>query len=378
MRTAFTSMCSVSAPIAGFSRSPRVVSEVSRAGGLGVMAASSYSPAELWAQLEWISRQVEGAPFGVDVLIPAGNTGGADLLSDLRRDVPTEHLEFVERLLHEYGIDPQAFRDRVDRGNSTVVSLSPSGIEELLEVAFEFPIALIANALGPPPQLMVDRAHDAGVPVAALVGTAEHARRQIDFGADILVAQGTEAGGHTGQIATTVLTPEVLDVAKGRPVLAAGGIAQGRQMAAALALGADGVWCGSVWLSSEEDITPRWIKEKFLIATSADTVRSPARTGKPARQLRSAWHDAWDRPDSPQPLPMQQQLLISKAAWETIDEAAEAGSPGAQELGSFFIGQVVGGFAELRATGDIVATMMSECNAAIERVKLLYRDGELH
>lgn len=371
MRTAFTELCSITEPVAGFSRSPGVVAEVSRGGGLGVMAASSYSPTELDAQLHWIAERAQGAPFGVDLLVPAEPEDGEGLLARMRAAIPEDHLRFVDRLLVEYGIDPAGFRERLDIDQATVASLSPTGITDLLEVAFAHPIALIANALGPPPELMLRRGRERGVPVAALVGTGEHARRQCAAGVDVLVAQGTEAGGHTGTIATTVLTPEVVGIAEGRPVLAAGGIATGAQMAAALALGADGVWCGSVWLSSEEDITPRWIKEKFLAATSSDTVRSRARTGKPARQLRSPWHEAWDAPDGPEPLPMQQQVTLAKAAWSTIESAADEGSSGARELGSFFIGQVVGGFDSIRPTSAIMAQVLAECADSIRRLQRL-------
>lgn len=375
MRTAFTQLCSIRHPVAGFSRSPGVVAEVSRGGGLGVMAASSYSPAELDAQLRWIADRTQGAPFGVDLLVPSSPADGDDLHAKMRAAIPERHLAFVDSLLAEYGIDPAEFHERLDVDEATVASLSPRGIADLLEVAFAHPIALIANALGPPPELMLRRGHELGIPVAALVGNGDHARRQCAMGVDVLVAQGTEAGGHTGTIATTVLTPEVVAISDGRPVLAAGGIATGAQMAAALALGADGVWCGSVWLSSEEDITPRWIKEKFLEATSNDTVRSRARTGKPARQLRSPWHDAWDGPLGPEPLPMQQQVALAKAAWSTIESAADAGSAGARELGSFFVGQVVGGFTEIQPTLAILDEVLSECAASIDRLQRLSGDG---
>jgi NAD(P)H-dependent flavin oxidoreductase YrpB (nitropropane dioxygenase family) len=160
--------------------------------------------------------------------------------------------------------------------------------ERLLDVAFSHRIGLVANALGPPPAGLIERARARNVVAAGLVGSTTHAERQLAAGVDVLIAQGTEAGGHTGSVASMVLTPEVVQLAHGIPVLSAGGIGSGAQMAAALTLGAAGVWCGSVWLSSTEDITPVSVKRRFLAASSADTLRSRSRTGKPARQLRSA------------------------------------------------------------------------------------------
>ena len=180
--------------------------------------------------------------------------------------------------------------------------------------------------------------------------------------------RGTEAGGHTGTIATMVLTPEIVDLAGEVPVLAAGGIGSGRQMAAALALGAAGVWTRSIWLSSREDITPQPVKDKFIAATSSDTLRSPTRTGKPARQLHTAWHDEWERPGTPAPLPMPLQLMLVSPAWNRIDAAAQAGHPGAVALESFFIGQVVGSFAELRSAGEITRQLVEECRLRLRQM----------
>ncbi|MBN9101271.1 MAG: nitronate monooxygenase [Pseudonocardia sp.] len=361
MRTALNDLLGIEAPLVGFNRSPGVVAEVSRAGGLGVLAATAYTPAELDAQLTWIERQVQGRPYGVDLLVPGKTAAGdpRDLVASLRAQIPDEHVRFVEGLLERYDIPP-ASRPPTSNGE-LAVNLDPSGVPALLDVVFAHPIALVANALGTPPPTLVDRGHAAGVVVASLVGKPEHAVRQLDAGVDLLVAQGTEAGGHTGTIATMILTPEIVDIAGDVPVLAAGGIASGRQMAAALALGAAGVWCGSVWLSTHEDITPLSVKRKFLAATSSDTLRSPLRTGKPARQLRSAWHDEWERPGSPAPLPMPLQPMLIGEAWERIDEAADRGHPGATALESFFIGQVVGAFAELRPAAEVAGRIIDDC-----------------
>jgi NAD(P)H-dependent flavin oxidoreductase YrpB (nitropropane dioxygenase family) len=373
MRTAFTGLLGVPHPIVGFNRSPGVVAAVTNAGGLGVLAASAYTPAELDAQLTWIEEQTGGRPYGVDLLVPEKFAAGDPdhLIASLRAQIPAGHFAFVEELLARYGVPAAPPQPEAPGREELVASLSPEGAAPLLDVAFSHKISLIASALGTPPPGLVTRGHDAGVVVAALVGQPKHAARQIDAGVDLLIAQGTEAGGHTGTIATMVLTPEIVDLAGSRPVLAAGGIASGRQMAAALALGAAGVWCGSVWLSSEEDVANEAIKAKFLRATSSDTVRSPTRTGKPARQLRSAWHEEWEHPDSPPPLPMPLQPMLVHEAWQRIDAAADAGHPGALRLESFFVGQVVGSFARLRPAGEITRQIVSGCEARLAELAAL-------
>ncbi|ORA61160.1 monooxygenase [Mycolicibacterium elephantis] len=370
MRTPFTDLIGIQHPLVGFNRSPAVVAEVTRAGGLGVLAATAYAPAELDAQLTWIEERVDGRPFGVDLLVPEKVAVGDpdDLIASLRAQIPDEHRRFVTDLLAKYEI-PELPSDAAPLINDDIAAaLNPDGVDALLDVVFEHPIALVANALGTPPPSLVERAKANGIVVAALVGQAKHARRQVAAGVDVLIAQGTEAGGHTGTIATTVLTPEVVSVAEGRPVLAAGGIATGEQMAAGLALGAAGVWCGSVWLNSFEDITPFPIKQKFLAAASIDTVRSPLRTGKPARQLRSAYHAEWDGPDSPSPLPMPLQPMLVNDAFNRIDAAAADGHAGALELETFFIGQVVGSFTTLRPAREITLDMVADCE---ERLRAL-------
>jgi len=367
MKTAFTDLVGVPYPIVGFNRSPGVVAAVTNAGGFGVLAASAYTPGELDAQLTWIEEQTGGKPYGVDLLVPEKFAPGNpdDLVASLRAQIPEGHLAFVAGLLDRYGIPGVA---AVPEHDEIAASLNPEGAAPLLDVAFRHPISLIANALGPPPPGLVDRARSHGVAVAALVGQPKHAVRQIEAGVDLLIAQGTEAGGHTGTIATMVLTPEIVDIAAGRPVLAAGGIASGRQMAAALALGASGVWCGSVWLSSEEDVANQAIKDKFLRATSSDTLRSPARTGKPARQLRSAWHEEWERPGSPAPLPLPLQPMLVNEAWRRIDAAAQAGHEGALRLESFFVGQVVGSFEQIRPAGEITRQIVADCEQRIREL----------
>jgi NAD(P)H-dependent flavin oxidoreductase YrpB (nitropropane dioxygenase family) len=248
------------------------------------------------------------------------------------------------------------------------LNVSPRGYEPLLDVAFGHDIGLVASALGPPPPDLVERAHGAGVVVAALAGTTEHARRHAAAGVDLIVAQGTEAGGHTGEVATMVLVPEVVDAVAPIPVLAAGGIARGRQVAAALALGAEGVWCGSVWLTTEEAETPPVVKEKFLAASSSDTVRSRSLTGKPARMLRTAWTDEWDRPDTPDPLGMPLQTALIGDPQFRIHQAANQPGSGARELATYFVGQVVGSLDTVRPASAVLLDMVDEFIDTMQRL----------
>jgi len=241
-----------------------------------------------------------------------------------------------------------------------------------MDVAFSHPIKLIVNALGPPPPDMIARAHEQGILVGALAGKKSHAVRHMAAGVDIIIAQGHEAGGHTGEIGTMVLVPEIVDAVHPIPVLAAGGIGTGRQVAASLALGAQGVWCGSVWLTTLEAETHPAVKDKFLAATSSDTLRSRSRTGKPARQLRSAWTDEWEGADSPGTLPMPLQPMLISEASRRVDRAALNGeNVGAVELSNYFVGQIVGQMNESISATRVVENMISEYVDVMDRLESL-------
>ncbi|MCP5045017.1 MAG: nitronate monooxygenase, partial [bacterium] len=206
---------------------------------------------------------------------------------------------------------------------------------------------------------MIEKGRQKGVKVAALAGTVDHARAHAEAGVDIIVAQGYEAGGHTGTISTMVLVPEVVDAVGPIPVLAAGGVGNGRQLTAGLALGAQGVWTGSVWLTTDEAETEPVVKEKFLKATSRDTVRSRSLTGKPARQLRSAWTDAWEDPSNPDPLPMPLQPRLVSEARERIRRTAHKNS-GAKELSNYFVGQIVGSMNHVKSVRNVMEEFAME------------------
>lgn len=376
MQTAICELLGIDIPLLAFSHCRDVVAAVTNAGGFGVLGASSHSPEHLEQELAWIDEHVDGRPYGADIIMPQKYVGKGENLSDeQRRDmVPQAHRDFVIALLHDHGIE---ISDDDVLGGGSAGLTSEMG-EVLLDVAFGHPIKLIANALGVPPQVMIDRARAAAVPVAALVGAREHAIKQVEAGVDILVVQGTEAGGHCGEVTTMVLVPEVIEAIRPIrevPVLAAGGITTGRQMAAAIALGAAGAWTGSVWLTSPEAETAPYTVQKLLAASARDTVRSTGRTGKPSRQLKSAWTGAWDGPDSPGALPLPLQSLVSERVLRNIDALAERGDPGAQELATYWVGQGVGLMNRSMPARDVVLTMVEDYLEAAERVAASLRDS---
>jgi NAD(P)H-dependent flavin oxidoreductase YrpB (nitropropane dioxygenase family) len=369
MRTRVAELLGVEFPVCAFSHCRDVVAAVSNAGGFGVLGAVAHSPERLASELTWIEEQTGGKPYGVDLLLPpryvGAEQGGIDA-GQARALLPEEHRGFVEDLLIRYGIATPGEQQTARRGRG--LRISPKDYEPLLEVAFGHDIRLIASALGPPPPDLVERAHAGDVVVAALAGTVAHARRHTEAGVDVIVAQGTEAGGHTGDVTTMVLVPEVVDAVAPVPVLAAGGIAGGRQIAAALALGAEGVWCGSVWLTTEEAETLPAIRDKFLAASSSDTVRSRSLTGKPARMLRTAWTDEWERPPSPAPLGMPLQSALVADSQRRINAAAGRHDARASELATYFVGQVVGSLDKVRPARAVVLDMISEFVDAVGRL----------
>lgn len=371
MRTAVCEQFGIEFPIFAFSHCRDVVAAVSKAGGLGVLGAVAYSPEDLEVALAWLDDHVGDRPYGVDVIVPAkyvGDAAGGLRASQVASLLPEEHQAFVEDILDRYGVAEFPDEARRERLGDRAMPFSSQSAHELLEVVWRHPkVKLIANALGPAPDYLVEEAHGRGVLVAGLVGKVDHARRQKEAGVDLVIAQGSEAGGHTGEIGTMVLVPQIVDAVHPIPVLAAGGIADGRQVAASLALGASGVWCGSVWLTTEEAETHPVVKEKFLAATSADTVRSRSKTGKPARQLRSAWTEEWERPDTPDPLGMPLQSALVARAEARIARSA-ATSEGARELINYFVGQAVGQMNAVKPAAQVVMDMVEEYIAAASRL----------
>jgi len=363
MRTALCDIFGIEYPIFAFSHCRDVVAAVSKAGGLGVLGAVGFSPEQLQIELEWIDDHVDGRPYGVDTVMPqkAVDVHGSspeDLLAQIRSMIPERHKAYVEELIERFEL-PALPEGEAPGG---VLGWAEDVARRHVEVALAHPICLIANALGSPPADVIGEAHSRGIKVAALAGKAQHAQRHANNGVDIIVAQGYEAGGHTGEVSTMVLVPEVVRAVAPTPVLAAGGIGSGAQIAAALSLGAQGAWMGSVWLATaESNSSPEGI-QAYMDATSSDTVRSRSYTGKPARMLRNAWTDAWEDPAGPGPLGMPLQNILTAEANARIARSHR------KDLVFAPVGQIVGSMNEVHTVREVVFGMVEEYIETVERL----------
>jgi NAD(P)H-dependent flavin oxidoreductase YrpB (nitropropane dioxygenase family) len=369
VRTRVSDLFGIEFPIFAFSHCRDVVAAVSRAGGLGVLGALAFSNDQLEVELDWIDEHVGGKSYGVDIVMPNSLADMAGLdKATFEQMIPERHRAYVEEVLDRYTVPKLPAGEQP---HESLLAWTYGGARSQVEIALSHPIKLLVNALGTPPRDVVDKVHARGVQVAALCGSVEHARRHAEAGIDIIVAQGSEAGGHTGEIGTMVLIPDVVDAVAPRPVLAAGGIGSGRQIAAALALGAEGAWMGSVWLTTTESDLHPVAREKLLRASSRDTVRSRSLTGKPARQLRTAWTEAWDDPSSPGTLPMPLQFMLTSEAVNRIHRYAHVESSGAKELIGSPVGQIVGRMQSVRPVREVVYDMMNEFVDAVNRMGAL-------
>jgi NAD(P)H-dependent flavin oxidoreductase YrpB (nitropropane dioxygenase family) len=370
VRTRLCSTLGIEFPIFAFSHCRDVVAAVSRAGGFGVLGAVGFTPEQLEVELRWIDEHIGDRPYGVDVVIPGkyegmGETDPAKLEAMLLAAIPEEHRRFADRVLTENGVPrlPEGERPIRELLGWTAATATPQ-----LEVALRHPrVRLIANALGTPPEHVISNIHASGRLIAALCGSGRQADSHRRAGVDIIIAQGSEGGGHTGDVGSVVLWPEVIDAVAPTPVLAAGGIGTGRQIAAALAMGAQGVWTGSIWLTVQEADAPPPQREAYLAAGSRDTVRSRSFTGKPCRMLRNRWTEAWEASDAPQPLGMPLQFMV------TADAVARGHRYATKAKDVMFnpVGQIVGQMNEVRPVKDVIYHLVQEYLEAVERLEKL-------
>ncbi len=374
MKSPICEMLGIEFPLLAFTHCRDVVVAVSKAGGMGVFGAVSLPPERLREELDWIVANIDGKPFGVDLIVPNKFEGKADGFDKDRilGGVPQEHKDYAASIMADHGIDAVDLEGARSNSLNFAKNLGVEGAESSMDVAFQYPIKMIVNALGVPPKSMMDMAKKHGVATGALVGAKEHAVNQVSAGVDALIVAGGEAGGHCGDVSTMVLIPEVYKAVQAMgastPILAAGGITTGAQMAAAMSMGADGAWCGSVWLTTAEAETNPVVKEKMLAASSRDTVRSRSRTGKHSRQLRSPWTDAWESETAPTPLPMPLQSLVSEPALHHIDKLSEGGHEGAKELATYWVGQGVGLMNQSMSAGQVVQEFKEDYLRAYERL----------
>jgi NAD(P)H-dependent flavin oxidoreductase YrpB (nitropropane dioxygenase family) len=372
MKTDICKKLGIEYPIFAFTHCRDVVVAVSKAGGIGVLGAVGYSPEQLKEELDWIDKHIGDYPYGVDTVIPQKYEGMDEkdpeqLLESLQKMIPAGHREFVEKLLSDNGV-PEAPETNGPKGG--LLGWTEATAEPQIDEALKHSnVKLIANALGTPPADMIKKIQDKGVLIGALCGKIKQAVAHKDAGLDFVIAQGGEGGGHTGEIGSIVLWPQIVDAVDGLPVLAAGGIGSGRQMAAAMSTGVQGVWCGSLWLAVEEAAAQPAEKESYLNATSEDTIRSKAWTGKPARMLKNKWTEAWENPDNPDPLPMPLQGMITFDAMRRTSMYAGSGST--QEVSFNAAGQVIGQVKQVESVKDVIFRMINEYLDSIDRLNNL-------
>ena len=366
-------------PLFAFSHCRDVIAAVSNAGGFGVLGAAGHSPETLDIELSWIDDHVDGKSYGVDLLVPTSMDNKAQALTaaELEARIPAEHKAYIEQMLARHDIDTKDLWDSTVR-EGIGDNMREVGAGKILDAAFAHPVKMVVNALGVPPDFMFERAREHDIKVGALAGAREHAIKHAEAGVDVIIVAGTEAGGHCGEVSTMVLLPEVLEAlapyGDRSHVLAAGGIVTGRQMAACMAMGAAGVWTGSVWLTTVEAETLPVVKEKMLSANSRQTVRSRSRTGKYTRQLKSAWTDAWTAEEAPDPLPMPLQGVIAGAAFRKINHLAQSDHAGAKQLANYYVGQGVGLMNQSVSARTVVYEFMEDFADAVDRLSGTVRD----
>ena len=374
MKTDIAELLGIEFPIFAFTHCRDVVAAVTKAGGIGILGAAAHTPDRLAVDLKWIEEQVGDKPYGVDMLIPArfvgSDTGEHFDAGQLAAMIPGGHRTFLDDMMKRYEV-PEQTEAEAPRGS---LKIGEEDMSPLIDVAFSYNPKVFASALGSPPAWLLDRAHAKGMLVGALAGKPRHAEKHKAAGCDFVIAQGLEAGGHTGDISTMVLIPQVVDAVAPLPVLAAGGIGSGRQMAAALALGASGVWTGSIWLTTEEAEEIPVVKEKLLRATSSDTVKSRCMTGKPVRQLKTAWTDEWENPANPDPLEMPLQTMLTFPYLDRVSRAAHKEGSGANELVGSPAGQIVGMINQIKPARQVVFDIVEELIETNDRLKTVLGD----
>ncbi len=347
-------------PIFAFTHCKDVAAAVTNAGGVGVLGELAREPDQIVKDIQWMRDRVGSKPFGIDLVFPASVPAGMPSLGDLAAQIPQSHLDFIESIFTEYKIPKP-------RGNVNAAGTAMGGLysqetaRKQLDAVLSERVPFLASGLGNP-AFVIEAAHARGIKVGGLIGRVRQARREIEAGVDVVIAQGYDAGGHTGDIGTFTLVPRVVQIAGDTPVLLAGGVGTGGHLAAALCLGAQGVWTGSIWLASRESDMSMMMKERLVEATEEDTIRSRALTGKPARQLRNRYNALWEDPKNPDPLPMPLQGILTAGLQAAIRENEMVewmGTP---------LGQMVGNISAIKPCSEIVLDLVGEAMDILDEV----------
>lgn len=355
MNNVLTERFGLKYPIFGFAHSIDVICALAEAGCFAVYGATRDTPEEIEERLALIRSRIGDKPFGVDLVMPRGMPEFADKQAVIDQ-LPETHTDFVKGIYEKYNIPPAT-----KPGMRTRFLRSDEITNRQVEAVLSSDVNIFACGIGAPPAVVAE-AKRREMTTLALVGHPRHAQAALRAGADMLVAQGHEAGAHTGPIGTFALVPQIVDVAEGVPVLAAGGVATGRHIAASFALGAQGVWMGTAWLTSYEHALHQVIVDKLLAAGSDDTVISRANSGKTFRQIRTGWSEEWARPGAPQPLQMpHQDMLIG-------DLLGAIGEHEIEPLMHSGAGQSVAFSIEQKSVAQIVADLASQTEEALGRL----------
>ena len=344
----------IDVPIFGFAHDIATVAAITNAGGLGVYGATRRFPHEIADELAELRELVGDKSFGVDLVLPDGMPEH-NSREEIERHIPDEHRSFVEGLVDKYDVpEPSGPGMRTRFIRSTEIET------EQLDAVMASDVDVFACGIGAP-RAAVDRAHDLGKTTIALIGSPRHVRKAVASGVDVIVAQGAEAGAHTGTIGTFTLVPQIVDAVGDIPVLAAGGVATGRHIAAALAMGAQGVWMGTTWLTTTEHaghMQPALV-DKLLAATSSDTVITRSESGKTFRQIRSAWSDEWAAEDAPAALRMPyQDVLVGDLLGAIIEH-------GVEPLLHSGAGQGIGYATEIRPVAEVMTELIDDASSVL-------------
>jgi len=358
LRTPFAERLGIDVAILGFTHTPEVAGAITGAGGLGVYGIAHDAPDEVAGKMAELRRwSGDEAPLGVDIMMPRGMPED-ETLESVQARLPEEHKRFVEGIRERYKVPPSTTTSFFNS-----ILRTPAYFEGQLQALLDSDVDLVAFGVGLTEDAVI-RLKEAGKTVGALVGHPRHVERYRGVGLDFLVAQGSEAGAHTGTIGTMVLVPQVVQMAGDVPVLAAGGIGHGSQIAGALAMGAQGVWLGTAWLATTEHNrgdhkVSAALRAKLFAAGSGDTAVTRGNSGKPQRQIRTAWIEEWESPEAPAPLPMPYQHALVGDLMTSIDEHE------VEALLHTPAGQGVAWTTEMRPVADVVADLVEQAEAAL-------------